>query len=66
MAADGAAGLFRLLEILEKEILTCLGLIGAASFAELDEKALLRRAPAVSRPTVTGAFPLLTLADDGY
>jgi glycolate oxidase len=66
MAADGAAGLLRLLEILEKEILTCLGLIGAASFAELDEKALLRRAPAVCPPTVTGAFPLLNLADDGY
>ncbi|MEQ8193275.1 MAG: alpha-hydroxy acid oxidase [Rhodospirillales bacterium] len=61
MAADGTAGLVRLLELLEKEILTCLGLIGATSFAELDAKALLRRAPAVTSPAALGAFPLLDI-----
>ena len=66
MAAGGVEGLVRMLEILEKEIMTCLGLIGAASFAGLDAKTLLSPARAVVEPSTTSAFPLLNLADDGY
>jgi glycolate oxidase len=58
LAADGAAGLVRALEILEEEVRVCLGLLGAASFAELSP-AHLAAAPVVSEPGVLSAFPLL-------
>jgi glycolate oxidase len=66
MAADGTDGLVRMLEILEKEIMTCLGLIGAASFSALNAQTLLSPARSVVEPSTTSAFPLLNLADDGY
>ena len=66
MAADGTDGLVRMLEILEKEIMTCLGLIGAASFSALNAQTLLSPAGSVVEPSTTSAFPLLNLADDGY
>jgi isopentenyl diphosphate isomerase/L-lactate dehydrogenase-like FMN-dependent dehydrogenase len=62
IAAGGAAGVVRVLEILENEIRTCLGLLGVTSFKELDSN-YLRAAPAVVAPHVTSAFPLL---DEGY
>lgn len=58
LVADGVAGLVRALEILEEEIRVCLGLLGAASFAELTP-AHLCTAPVVSEPGVLSAFPLL-------
>jgi len=58
LAADGVAGLVRALEILEEEVRVCLGLLGAASFAELTP-AHLCAAPAVSEPGVLSAFPLI-------
>ena len=58
LAADGVAGLVRTLEILEEEVRVCLGLLGAASFAELSP-AHVAAAPAVSEPGVLSAFPLL-------
>jgi glycolate oxidase len=58
LAADGVAGLVRALEILEEEVRVCLGLLGAASFAELTP-AQLCAAPAVSEPGVLSAFPLI-------
>ncbi|MGD9954104.1 MAG: alpha-hydroxy acid oxidase [Burkholderiales bacterium] len=58
LAADGVAGLVRALEILEEEVRICLGLLGAASFAELTP-AHLAAAPAVSEPGPLTAFPLL-------
>lgn len=58
LAADGSAGLVRALEILEEEVRICLGLLGAASFAELTP-AHLAAAPAVSEPGPLSAFPLL-------
>ena len=58
LAADGAAGLVRALEILEEEVRVCLGLLGAASFAELSP-AHLAAAPVVSEPGALSAFPLL-------
>lgn len=58
LAADGAPGLVRALEILEEEVRVCLGLLGVACLAELTS-ACLAPAPAVSEPGVLGAFPLL-------
>jgi glycolate oxidase len=58
LAAAGTAGLVRVLEILEDEIRTCLGLLGVTSFAELAPQHVTT-APPVSEPGVLSAFPLL-------
>jgi len=58
LAADGVAGLVRTFEILEEEVRICLGLLGAASFAELTP-AHLAPAPVVTAPGVLSAFPFL-------
>lgn len=65
LAAASGAGVARVLEILESEIRTCLGLIGLAGFAELN-KSYVVGAPSVTAPHVHSAFPLLNLADEGY
>ncbi len=62
MAAAGQAGLVRILEILETEIRTCLGLLGADTFDALDPSCL-RPAQPVDRAHALSAFPLL---DEGY
>ncbi len=62
IAADGAPGVVRMLEILESEIITCLGLLGVNSFAELDESYLHAAMP-VGAPHVISGFPLL---DEDY
>jgi isopentenyl diphosphate isomerase/L-lactate dehydrogenase-like FMN-dependent dehydrogenase len=58
LAAGGAPGLVRALELLEDEIRICLGLLGVASFAELTP-AHVTQAPAVSLPDTFSAFPLM-------
>jgi isopentenyl diphosphate isomerase/L-lactate dehydrogenase-like FMN-dependent dehydrogenase len=65
LAGAGSAGVARVLEILESEIRTCLGLIGCTSFAEVT-RGHVAAAPAVTMPHVFSAFPLLNLADEGY
>jgi glycolate oxidase len=65
LAAAGDAGVARVLEILEHEIRTCLGLIGATGFAEVT-RSHVAAAPSVTMPHVFSAFPLLNLADEGY
>ncbi len=65
LAAAGEAGVFRMLELLETEIATSLGLLGAARLAALDRSCLHAAAP-VAAPHVHSAFPLLNLADEGY
>jgi isopentenyl diphosphate isomerase/L-lactate dehydrogenase-like FMN-dependent dehydrogenase len=65
LAAAGSAGVARVLEILESEIRTCLGLTGCTSFAEVT-RGHVAAAPAVTMPHVFSAFPLLNLADEGY
>ncbi len=65
LAAGGQAGLVRLLEILEQEIHICLGLLGAASWAELD-RSYLHAAPAVGAGDTLGAFPLLNLEERSF
>jgi hypothetical protein len=56
LAAAGAPGLVRALELLEDEVRICLGLLGCASFAGLTP-AHLTAAPAVGMPDIFSAFP---------
>ncbi len=58
MAAAGQAGVVRMLEILEAEVMSCLGLLGVTSFGELD-RGFLHPAQPVTMPDVLSAFPLL-------
>lgn len=60
LAAGGAQGLVRALELLEDEIRICLGLLGVTSLAELAPKHLVA-APAVTLPDTFSAFPHLRL-----
>ena len=61
LAAAGPEGLLRLLEILEDEIRTALGLLGVTSYAELTPRHLTT-APLVNEPHVFSAFPHLDKA----
>lgn len=58
LAAAGVPGLVRTLELLEEEIRTCLGLLGATSWAQLTPSHLAP-APPVTAPDTFSAFPLL-------
>jgi len=62
LAAAGRAGVVRVLELLENEMTTDLGLMGVTKLAELD-KSFLHSAPPVYRPHVHSAFPLIA---EGY
>ena len=65
LAAAGEAGVLRILELLEIEIATTLGLLGVTGWQALD-KSCLHPAPAVAAAHGTSAFPLLDLAGPGY
>jgi isopentenyl diphosphate isomerase/L-lactate dehydrogenase-like FMN-dependent dehydrogenase len=65
LAAGGQAGVVRLLELLEDEVERCLGLLGVASFAELDRSYLHPAAP-TNMPHVLSSFPLLKLDEYRY
>lgn len=58
LAAAGKEGVERVLELLEDEVLSCLGLLGADRFAAL-ERSHLHPAQPVGLPHVHSAFPLL-------
>jgi isopentenyl diphosphate isomerase/L-lactate dehydrogenase-like FMN-dependent dehydrogenase len=60
LAASGEAGISRMLELLEDEVVRCLGLLGVKNFAELD-KTYLHRATPTTLPDVLSAFPLLDI-----
>jgi isopentenyl diphosphate isomerase/L-lactate dehydrogenase-like FMN-dependent dehydrogenase len=60
LAANGEAGILRMLELLEDEVIRSLGLLGVRSFAELD-RSYLRTATATNLPHVFSAFPLLEI-----
>ncbi len=64
LAAAGAPGITRLLEILEDEATAALGLCGTPSFQHLTPSHL-HPAPSVTSPHVHSAFPLLRLGE-GY
>lgn len=63
LAAAGAPGLVRTLEILEDEVRTCLGLLGVPNLRALDPTYLHAATP-VTRPHALSAFPLLE--EEGY
>ncbi len=65
LAVAGAAGVIRLLEILEAEIRICLGLLGVTNITALDASYLCRTQP-IGRPGVHSAFPLLRLPPEAY
>jgi len=60
LAANGEAGIVRMLELLEDEVIRSLGLLGVRNFAELD-KSYLHAATATNLPHVFSAFPLLEI-----
>jgi glycolate oxidase len=62
LAAAGAAGVIRVMELLREETTICLGLLGVTSFAALTPAHLHRGAPAVTEPSALSAFPLLDSA----
>ena len=59
LAAAGAPGVVRMLELLETEMKAALALLGAASLEALTPSHLAPGAPVVSDTGVLGAFPLL-------
>ena len=65
LAAAGAEGVHRMLEILENEIQIALALLGATSFLELDASHLAEAQP-MADPHVTSAFPHLELPKVRY
>jgi glycolate oxidase len=65
LAAAGEHGVRRVLELLEDEVQTCLGLLGATSFAAVERTQLHPVAPLVT-PHVHSAFPLLAEHGRGY
>jgi isopentenyl diphosphate isomerase/L-lactate dehydrogenase-like FMN-dependent dehydrogenase len=65
LAAAGQAGVVRMLELMEDEIIRSLGLLGATSLAKLDPSYLHPATPA-NPPHVFSAFPLLEIAPYRY
>jgi isopentenyl diphosphate isomerase/L-lactate dehydrogenase-like FMN-dependent dehydrogenase len=65
LAAKGEAGIVRMLELLEDEVMRCLGLLGVSTFAELD-KCYLHPAQPTNLPHVFSAFPLLEIEPYRY
>jgi glycolate oxidase len=65
MAAAGEPGLIRMLEILQHEMQTSMGLMGVTKLADLN-RSYLQKAPAVTTPGVLSAFPLLTLEEGTF
>jgi isopentenyl diphosphate isomerase/L-lactate dehydrogenase-like FMN-dependent dehydrogenase len=65
LAAAGAAGIERVVELLEEEMKEAMGLLGVTSLAQLD-KSYISAAMPTNLPHVHSAFPLLNLEDQGY
>lgn len=59
LAAAGAAGVIRVMELLRKEVEICLGLLGVTAWEALTKAHLCHDAPVVTEPSVFSAFPLL-------
>ena len=62
LAADGEAGLVRMLELLEQEVRICMGLLGVNTLAELNPS-YVRSAYTTVHGHALSAFPLLSLED---
>ena len=65
LAADGVAGVVRILELLETEVRTCMGLLGVTSLAELNPS-YLQTLPSVTDSHVLSAFPHLSLDEKAF
>ena len=65
LAAAGQAGVVRVLELIEDEMLRCLGLLGVTSLGEIDRSYGHAAAP-VHLPHVFSAFPLLNIEEYRY
>ena len=65
LAAGGERGILRMLEILEDEVIRCLGLLGVTRFADLD-KSYLHPATPTNLPHVLSAFPLVDIEPYRY
>ena len=65
LAAAGEAGIVRMLELLEDEMIRCLGLLGLTGLRELNKSCLHAAAP-TNAPSVFSAFPLLTIDEYRY
>jgi isopentenyl diphosphate isomerase/L-lactate dehydrogenase-like FMN-dependent dehydrogenase len=65
LAAAGQAGIVRMLELMEDEVLRTLGLLGVTSYGKLDHSYLHAAAPA-NAPHVFSAFPLVDIAPYRY
>jgi isopentenyl diphosphate isomerase/L-lactate dehydrogenase-like FMN-dependent dehydrogenase len=59
LAADGDAGVHKMLELLEHEFGVAMALAGARSLGELHPGFVFRNAPQVAQPHAHSAFPLL-------
>ncbi|MDX2157614.1 MAG: alpha-hydroxy acid oxidase [Hyphomicrobiaceae bacterium] len=62
LAAGGEAGVVRMLELLETEMTSVLGLLGVTGFAQLDRTYIAKATP-ILRP---GPFPAFPLLKEGY
>ena len=65
LAAGGQAGIVRMLELIEDEVIRSMGLLGATSYAKLDSS-MLHVAAAANVPGVFSAFPHLEIAPYRY
>ena len=65
LAAAGEAGLVAMLELLEDEVVTALGLMGCTGWQDLGPDFVAPAEP-TAPPSVFSAYPLLDLADPGY
>jgi isopentenyl diphosphate isomerase/L-lactate dehydrogenase-like FMN-dependent dehydrogenase len=57
LAAAGEAGVIRMLELLEAEIRTTMGLMGVTSLAELNPSWVRPGLPPTAAPSMTSAYP---------
>ena len=65
LAAGGAEGLVRLLELLQQETQIAMGLMGATRLTELTAASVAKAQPVVP-PSVFSAFPLLNLDEKAF
>jgi glycolate oxidase len=65
MAAAGRDGIFRVLELLQDEMIRDMGLLGINTLSELSPS-YLRAAQPVRLPHVLSAFPYVDAPDDRY
>jgi isopentenyl diphosphate isomerase/L-lactate dehydrogenase-like FMN-dependent dehydrogenase len=66
LAAAGKEGVVRVFELLEAELHTSMGLVGATSFGKLDTSYLHAASPVVPASVHSAFLPLLRLPEEGY